>query len=106
MNALISVIKNKKDYILANDGRLLKKFIFISLILILASQPGLLGATVQKAMADAYLQVSVFVGFTLLIFIGLDSMSKFNTEILLKILKDLHFEVSSIYSIYSPIILI
>ena len=68
MNALITAIKSQKDYILANDGRLLKKFIFVSLILILASQPGILGSTVQKAMADAYLQVSVFVGFTLFIF--------------------------------------
>ena len=92
MNALISVIKHQKDYILANDGRLLKKFFFISLILILALQPGLLGSTVQKAMVDAYLQVSVFVGFTLLIFIGLDSLSNFNTEIFLSKSKRLTFQ--------------
>ena len=95
MNALISVIKNKKDYILANDARLLKKFIFVSIILILASQPGLLGSTVQKAMADAYLQVSVFVGFTLLIFIGLDSISKFNTEIFLSKSKKFHIPIAA-----------
>jgi len=95
MNALISVIKHQKDYILANDGRLLKKFIFISLILILASQPGLLGSTVQKAMADAYLQVSVFVGFTLLIFIGLDSLSSFNTEIFLSKSKKFHILIAA-----------
>ena len=71
MNAFITVIKDQKDYILANDARLLKKLIFISLMLILALQPGVLGETVQKAMADAYLQVSVFVGFTLLIFMAI-----------------------------------
>ncbi len=95
MNALISAFKNQKDYILANDVRLLKKFIFVSIILILASQPGLLGSTVQKAMADAYLQVSVFVGFTLLIFIGLDSMSNFNMETFLSKSKKFHIPIAA-----------
>ena len=95
MNAFINAIKSRKDYILANDGRLLKKFIFISLILILASQPGILGSTVQQAMADAYLQVSVFVGFTLLIFIGLDSLSSFNIENLLSKSKNIHIPIAA-----------
>ena len=31
-------------------------------------------------MVDAYLAVSVFVGFTLMVFIGLDSLTKFDIQ--------------------------
>ena len=71
MNQIIAKLNEQKNTILANDGRLLKKLIFASFIVVLLSQPGLLGEIVQQAIVDAYLQVSVFVGFTLLIFIGL-----------------------------------
>ena len=80
MNQIIAALNRKKHTILANEGRLLKKLIFISLIFVLASQPGLLGERTQQAMIDAYLQVSVFVGLTLLIFIGLDSLSGFDVN--------------------------
>ena len=68
MNHIIAAINKQKNSILANEGRLLKKLIFLTIFLVLASQPGILGETVQSAIVDAYLQVSVFVGFTLLIF--------------------------------------
>ena len=77
MNALFNVINNKKDLALANDGRLLKKSFFGLIILACAFQPGEFGEIIRKSMTDAYLQVSVFVGFTLFVFIGLDSLSKF-----------------------------
>ena len=41
---------------------------------------GALGEVVRASMVDAYLQVSVFVGFTLFIFIGLDSFTKFDID--------------------------
>ena len=43
MNALISAFKNKKTHILANDGRLIKKFFYGVLILTLAFQSGFTG---------------------------------------------------------------
>ena len=87
MNHIISALNRQRLTVMANEGRLLKKLIFASIILVLASQPGIIGETVQKAMADAYLQVSVFVGLTLLIFIGIDSMSNFNEYRSKKIIK-------------------
>ena len=92
MNAIIAAIKDRKNYILANDGRLLKKLIFLAIILILASQPGQIGEVVQQSMIDAYLQVSVFVGFTLLIFIGLDSLSSFDIANFLKKTRKSYFK--------------
>ena len=41
---------------------------------------GEFGEMIRSSMTDAYLQVSVFVGFTLFIFIGLDSLSTFDTS--------------------------
>ena len=79
MNALVNAIKNRKKVVLANDGRLLKKSFFGLFILALAFQSGEFGDIIRRSMTDAYLQVSVFVGFTLFIFIGLDSLSNFNT---------------------------
>ena len=95
MNHIIAKLNKQKNTILANDGRLLKKLIFASIIVVLLSQPGLLGEIVQRAIVDAYLQVSVFVGFTLLFFIGLDSLTKFNTKIFLEKTKKYHVPISS-----------
>ena len=70
MNSLINAILVRKDVALANDGRLLKKLFFGLLILTLAFQPGEFGNIIRQSMTDAYLQVSVFVGFTLFIFVA------------------------------------
>ena len=80
MNALLAVIRNKKAIFVANDGRLLKKCLLGFLILSLAFQSTELGSIVRSVLVDAYLQVSVFVGFTLFIFLGLDSLTKFDVE--------------------------
>ena len=95
MNQIIAALNKKKLTILANEGRLLKKLIFLSIIVILISQPGILGETVQSSIVDAYLQVSVFVGFTLLIFIGIDSLSKFNLDIFLNKTKKFHVSIAA-----------
>ena len=69
MNALITVIKDKKKIMFENEGRLLKKSFIGLIILSLAFQTGSFGEIVRQSMIDAYLQVSVFVGFTLFIFL-------------------------------------
>ena len=94
MNHIIAAINKQKNSILANEGRLLKKLIFLTLFLVLTSQPGILGETVQSAIVDAYLQVSVFVGFTLLIFIGIDSLSSFNIKEFLNKTKNYHVPIA------------
>tara|TARA_Y100000590_G_scaffold447269_1_gene582232 strand:+ start:936 stop:2102 length:1167 start_codon:yes stop_codon:yes gene_type:complete len=96
MNHIISALNRQRLTVMANEGRLLKKLIFASIILVLASQPGIIGETVQKAMADAYLQVSVFVGLTLLIFIGIDSMSNFNVDKFLIKSKKFHVPIAGL----------
>ena len=96
MNALISAIKSQKDFILANDGRLIKKAFFGLLIFCLAFQTGALGQIVRQSMIDAYLQVSIFVGITLFIFIGLDSSTKFDVEFFLKKTKRFHIIIASL----------
>ena len=78
MNAIINAISSKKKLIFANEGRLLKKSFFGLIILSLAFQGGDFGNTIRNSMIDAYIQVSVFVGFTLFVFIGLDSLTKFS----------------------------
>ena len=95
MNALISTIKDKQKIMFANEGRLLKKAFFGLLILTLAFQTGEFGNIVREAMVDAYLAVSVFVGFTLAVFIGLDSLTKFNIHSFLKKTKKLHVPIAS-----------
>ena len=95
MNALINAFKYKKNVALANDGRLLKKSFFGLLILTLAFQPGDFGNIIRSSMTDAYLQVSVFVGFTLFIFIGLDSLTTFDTGTFLKKTKKFHVPLSA-----------
>ena len=95
MNALISAIINKKRNFIENDGRLLKKSFLGLLILSLAFQTGEFGVVVRQAMIDAYLQVSVFVGFTLVIFIGLDSVTNFNIKNFLSKTQKIHVPIAS-----------
>jgi len=96
MNALISAIIDKKKIILANEGRLLKKSFFGLFLLTLAFQFNTFGEIVRKSMVDAYLQVSVFVGFTLIVFIGLDSLTKFDVKLFLLKIKKIHVLFSSL----------
>ena len=60
MNALINALNNRKQVVLANDGRLLKKSFLGIFILALAFQTGEFGEIIRSSMTDAYLQVSVF----------------------------------------------
>ena len=64
MNSLINALNNRKKVAFANDGRLLKKSFLGIFILALAFQSGEFGEIIRSSMTDAYLQVSVFVGFT------------------------------------------
>ena len=95
MNALIAVLINKKTILVANEGRLLKKCFLGFLILMLAFQPNALGDIVRGSLVDAYLQVSVFVGFTLFIFLGLDYLTNFNIDLFLKKSEKLHVPIAS-----------
>jgi len=95
MNALISAIINKKRNFIENDGRLLKKSFLGLLILTLAFQTGEFGIVVRQAMIDAYLQVSVFVGFTLIVFIGLDTLTNFNIKNFLSKTQKIHVPIAS-----------
>ena len=95
MNTLISAIKDKQKIMFANEGRLLKKSFFGLLILSLAFQTGNFGNIVRQSMVDAYLAVSVFVGFTLIVFIGLDSLTKFDINSFLEKTKKLHVPIAS-----------
>ncbi len=95
MNALINSINNQKKLIFANEGRLLKKSFFGLLILALAFQGGDFGDIIRNAMIDAYIQVSVFVGFTLFVFIGLDSLTKFDVKLFLLKTQKIHVPLSA-----------
>ena len=95
MNAILAVIKNNKAIFVANDGRLIKKCTLGFLILALAFQSTEFGEIVRQVLVDAYLQVSVFVGFTLFLFIGLDSLTKFNVESFLKKTKRIHVPIAT-----------
>ncbi len=95
MNALINAISSKKKIIFANEGRLLKKSFFGLLILALAFQGGEFGNIMRNAMTDAYVQVSVFVGFTLFVFIGLDSLTKFNIKMFLAKTQKIHVPLAA-----------
>ena len=94
MNALISVSKIQK-IMFANEGRLLKKSFFGLLILALAFQTGDFGDVIRESMVNAYLAVSVFVGFTLIVFIGLDSLTNFDIGSFLDKTKKLHVPIAS-----------
>ena len=95
MNALINAISNQKKLIFANEGRLLKKSFFGLLILALAFQTGEFGEVVRNSMIEAYIQVSVFVGFTLFVFIGLDSLTKFDVKLFLLKTQKIHVPISA-----------
>ena len=95
MNAILNVINNQKKIIFANEGRLLKKSFFGILILALAFQGGDFGQIIRNSMIDAYIQVSVFVGFTLFVFIGLDSLTKFDVKLFLFKTKKIHVPIAS-----------
>ena len=90
MNALINAINEKTKIILENDGRLLKKSFFGLLLLSLVFQGGEFGEVIRASTIDAYIQVSVFVGFTLFVFIGLDSLTKFDVKTFLSKTQKLH----------------
>ena len=95
MNALINAISNQKKLIFANEGRLLKKSFFGLLILALAFQGGEFGNIIRNSMVDAYVQVSVFVGFTLFVFIGLDSLTKFDVKLFLSKTQKIHVPLAA-----------
>ena len=95
MNALISAIKDKQKIMFANEGRLFKKSFFGLIILALAFQTGEFGNIIRESMVDAYLAVSVFVGFTLMVFIGLDSLTRFDIHSFLEKTKNFHVPIAS-----------
>jgi len=95
MNALINALNEKTKIILENDGRLLKKSFFGLLLLTLVFQGGEFGEIIRTSMVDAYIQVSVFVGFTLFVFIGLDSLTKFDVKHFLLKTQKFHVGISA-----------
>ena len=95
MNDLINVFNSKKKLILANDGRLLKKSFFGLIILALAFQGGEFGEVIRNSMVDAYIQVSVFVAFTLFVFIGLDSLTKYDIKSFLSNTQKYHVPIAA-----------
>ena len=95
MNALINALNEKTKIILQNDGRLLKKSFFGLLLLTLVFQGGEFGEVIRTSMVDAYIQVSVFVGFTLFVFIGLDSLTKFDVKHFLSKTQKFHVGISA-----------
>ena len=62
----------------------------------MAFQTNTFGDVVRQALIDAYLQVSVFVGFTLFIFIGMDALTKFNIPYVLDKTKKFHVIMASL----------
>ena len=95
MNALlVSVIKNK-EILIANEGRLLKKCFLSILVLSLLILSNDLSEIIKNSLIEAYLQVSVFVGFTLFVFLGLDFFAKFEIKIFLKRTKKFHVLIAS-----------
>ena len=95
MNALINALNKKTKIILENDGRLLKKSFFGVLLLSLVFQGGEFGEVIRSSMIDAYIQVSVFVGFTLFVFIGLDSLTKFDVKNFLSKTQKFHVGIAA-----------
>jgi hypothetical protein len=96
MNAFIAAVIEKKTILIANEGRLLKKSFLGFAILIMAFQANAFGDVVRQSLIDAYLQVSVFVGFTLFIFIGMDALTKFNIPYVLDRTKKFHVVMASL----------
>ena len=96
MNAFIAAVLEKKTILVANEGRLLKKSFLGIAILAMAFQTNNFGEMVRNTLVDAYLQVSVFVGFTLFIFIGMDALTKFNIAFILDKTKKFHVIMASL----------
>tara|TARA_B100001093_G_scaffold365094_1_gene349848 strand:- start:1606 stop:2769 length:1164 start_codon:yes stop_codon:yes gene_type:complete len=96
MNAFIAAVIEKKTILTANEGRLLKKSFLGFAILIMAFQVNDFGDVVRQALIDAYLQVSVFVGFTLFVFIGMDTLTRFNITYVLDKTKKFHVIMASL----------
>ena len=96
MNAFISAVLEKKTILVANEARLLKKSFLGFAILAMAFQTNDFGDVVRSTLVDAYLQVSVFVGFTLFIFIGMDALTKFNIAFILDKTKKFHVIMASL----------
>jgi hypothetical protein len=96
MNAFITAVINKKTILTANDGRLLKKSFLGFAILLAAFQANNFGDVVRQSLVDAYLQVSVFVGFTLFVFIGMDVLTKFKIPYILNRTKKYHVLMASL----------
>ena len=96
MNAFIAAVIEKKTILTANEGRLLKKSFLGFAILLMAFQVNDFGDVVRQSLIDAYLQVSVFVGFTLFIFIGMDTLTKFNIPYVLDKTKKFHVVMASL----------
>ena len=96
MNAFIAAVIEKKTILIANEARLLKKSFLGFAILIMAFQSNSFGDMIRQALIDAYLQVSVFVGFTLFIFIGMDALTKFNIAYVLDKTKKFHIFVAAL----------
>ena len=96
MNAFIAAVLEKKTILVANEARLLKKSFLGIAILVLAFQTNNFGEMVRSTLVDAYLQVSVFVGFTLFIFIGLDALTRFNISYILDKTKKYHVVMASL----------
>ncbi|MBS91831.1 MAG: hypothetical protein CMM95_02105 [Rickettsiales bacterium] len=95
MNALLAVVKDKKTILIANEGRLLKKCLLGFLLLSFILQTNDFGIIVRNTLIDAYLQVSVFVGFTLFFFLGVDALTKFNIAKTLIKTKKIHVILAS-----------
>ncbi len=96
MNAFIAAVLEKKTILVANEARLLKKSFLGIAILAMAFQGNNFGEMIRSTLVDAYLQVSVFVGFTLFIFIGMDSLTKFNISDVLYKTKKYHVIMASL----------
>ncbi|MFL2882845.1 MAG: putative manganese transporter [Pelagibacteraceae bacterium] len=96
MNAFIAAVIEKKTILIANEGRLLKKSFLGFAVLMMAFQVNDFGDLVRQTLVDAYLQVSVFVGFTLFIFIGMDALTRFNISFILDKTKKFHVIMASL----------
>ena len=95
MNAILAYLIETKTLAVANEGRLLKKCFLGLSIIAMTFQANEFGTVIRQSLVDAYLQVSVFVGFTLFVFIGLDSLTKFNIEEFLEKTKKFHVPIAS-----------
>ena len=75
---------------------IIKKSFFGLIILACAFQPGEFGNIIRQSMTDAYLQVSVFVGISLFVFLGLDYITKLNTSAYIQKTRKFHVVISAV----------